>query len=469
MTLVRRNIWSLSTAARPWHRNVLAYATAVRAMQAVPETNPRSWRYQAAIHGRSGVAPPPGAPWNECQHATWYFLPWHRMYLFQFERIVRSFVTAAGGPAEWTLPYWDYSRGSPGNALPPAFRAQQLPDGSANPLFVARRRASVNTGTPLPASVVDTSAALARTVFTSQGAALGFGGPQTGWAHQGPAFGAIEALPHGPVHVQVGGNGGLMTDPNLAALDPIFWLHHANIDRLWDVWRLRRRTNVNPTVAAWLDRRFALRDVNGALVRTRVRDVVDAVTQLDYTYDSLPAGLAIDDREAAPVTRRKKPVMIGRSGAAVSVTTSGGSTDLAVGPLPERSAAAAASGVAPRLYLNLADIEGTDNPGVVFGVYLNLPDGATAGSRDDHLAGVVSFFGLEQAGSARAEPKGREAHPIRYSFDVTELVDRLSAQGGWDPATMRVDLLPVEGSEPEQAAAAVVRPVRVGTVSLYAG
>ncbi|MEX2551493.1 MAG: tyrosinase family protein, partial [Actinomycetota bacterium] len=241
--MVRRDIWSLSTTAKPWHRNVLAYAKAVKAMQELSETNPRSWRYQAAIHGRAGVVPPRGAPWNECQHATWYFLPWHRMYLFQFERIVRSFVTAAGGPADWTLPYWDYSSGAPGNALPPAFRASNLPDGSANPLFVARRRASVNAGTAMPGPVVNTSNALQVQVFTSQGAATGFGGPQTGWAHQGPAFGAIEAMPHGPVHVQVGGNGGLMTDPDLAALDPIFWLHHANIDRLWDVWRRRRIGN----------------------------------------------------------------------------------------------------------------------------------------------------------------------------------------------------------------------------------
>jgi len=469
MTLVRRDIWSMSTAAKPWHRNVLAYAKAVKAMQGLPETNPRSWRYQAAIHGRAGVAPPPGAPWNECQHATWYFLPWHRMYLFQFERIVRSFVTAAGGPDDWTLPYWDYSSGAPGNALPPAFRASNLPDGSANPLFVTRRRASVNAGTAMPGPVVNTSNALQVRVFTSQGAATGFGGPQTGWAHQGPAFGAVEAMPHGPVHVQVGGPGGLMTDPDLAALDPIFWLHHANIDRLWDVWRRRRIGNVNPTTASWLNRRFTLRDVAGAVVRTRVRDVVDDIAQLDYTYDKLPALPVADEEVVVRVSRRKKPVMIGRTDEGLVVGSSGAQTELTVGSMPESDAAADAA-EPPRLYLNLSDIEGTKNPGVVYGVYLNLPEDAGPELRDDYLAGVVSFFGIEQAGAADAAATGRQPHPIRYSFDITEIVDRLQAKGAWDAAKMQVSLLPVGGAEEAQdEAAPVAEPVRVGTVSVHAG
>lgn len=43
----------------------------------------------------------------------------------------------------------------------------------------------------------------------------------------------IETAPHGIVHSSVGGRGGDMTSmqsPN----DPIFWLHHGMIDKLWD-------------------------------------------------------------------------------------------------------------------------------------------------------------------------------------------------------------------------------------------
>jgi len=48
----------------------------------------------------------------------------------------------------------------------------------------------------------------------------------------------IEDL-HGAVHVYVGGRAGHMSQVPLAAYDPIFWAHHAMIDRLWRMWELR--------------------------------------------------------------------------------------------------------------------------------------------------------------------------------------------------------------------------------------
>jgi hypothetical protein len=42
---------------------------------------------------------------------------------------------------------------------------------------------------------------------------------------------------------------GLMNDPGVAALDPIFYLHHANIDRMWALWN--HSSNANPADAGW--------------------------------------------------------------------------------------------------------------------------------------------------------------------------------------------------------------------------
>lgn len=65
---------------------------------------------------------------------------------------------------------------------------------------------------------------------------------------------AIDRAPHGAMHNYIGfGNdtigksmfnpikqkkdiGGLMQDVNTAAFDPIFWVHHTNIDRIWQQW-----------------------------------------------------------------------------------------------------------------------------------------------------------------------------------------------------------------------------------------
>ncbi len=472
MTSVRRNIWNLGTPQDPWHPITVNYALGVRAMQALPISDPRSWQYQSAIHGTHLAGTPAGAPWNQCQHATWFFLPWHRMYLFHFENILRSLLPAADRDA-FALPFWDYSSGAPGNALPVAFRVRTLPDGTPNPLFVTARRASVNAGTPLPDAVTSTATALTETDFVAAplGGDPGFGGPRTGFAHQGPAFGELEAQPHGPIHVMVGGNTGLMTDPDTAASDPIFWLHHANIDRLWEVWNIGG--GGNPTVKIWLTRSYRLRDAAGASVRMKPQDVLDTVSQLDYTYESLPvrAGLAVQPgrQEAPAVTAKKRrPMLIGSNDAPVDVDRRGASTQFGVTPLPEPLAASA--GEAPRTYLNVTDIEGSRNPGVVFGVYLNLPAGTPVAGRDDFLAGIVSFFGIEKTDPGAAADRREEPHGMRYSFDVTGLVDRLRAQGAWDPGRVTVSMLPaVDDLEPEPLAAGEQPPVRVGTFSLYQG
>ena len=43
---------------------------------------------------------------------------------------------------------------------------------------------------------------------------------------------------HGDVHIAVGGESGEMSTARSPA-DPIFWLHHANVDRIWARWQAR--------------------------------------------------------------------------------------------------------------------------------------------------------------------------------------------------------------------------------------
>lgn len=59
-------------------------------------------------------------------------------------------------------------------------------------------------------------------------------------------FSTLEAFPHNKVHNYIGGLGsikapwGNMTN-NLSPVDPIFFLHHSNMDRLWDVWTRKQQ------------------------------------------------------------------------------------------------------------------------------------------------------------------------------------------------------------------------------------
>ena len=123
------------------------YAKAVEAMQALPATDPMGWEYQAAIHGIDPLPAGMRNLWAQCQHSTSFFLPWHRMYILNFERIVAMHVQSLGGPNDWALPYWNYNALIPATLeLPPAFRDPALPGGAPNPLFVALRDPNANAG-----------------------------------------------------------------------------------------------------------------------------------------------------------------------------------------------------------------------------------------------------------------------------------------------------------------------------------
>src|ERR1051325_10733216 len=146
--VVRRDIGGLS-ASDPI---IIGYKTAVTAMKALPATDPRSWSYQAAIHGT--YATPSHTAWNTCEHHTKFFWSWHRMYLYYFERIVRKYSGVSG----WALPYWNYSSPSE-RQLPAVFRD------ATSSLYVANptRPSAWNSGVAsLPASHVDTSAGMAQ-------------------------------------------------------------------------------------------------------------------------------------------------------------------------------------------------------------------------------------------------------------------------------------------------------------------
>ena len=61
------------------------------------------------------------------------------------------------------------------------------------------------------------------------------------------SFSTLEGQPHNTIHNYIGGAGPLNYGPfgnmtnNLSPVDPIFFLHHSNMDRLWDVWTRKQQ------------------------------------------------------------------------------------------------------------------------------------------------------------------------------------------------------------------------------------
>jgi hypothetical protein len=509
---IRQDVWSLRRDD-PWDPVTLAYARGVRVMQARPLSDPTSWAYQAAIHA-TFAAPPPGARWNRCQHQSWYFLPWHRMYLYYFERILREAVIDTGGPSDFALPYWNYDRPFPNNTLPLPFRERTLPDGSRNPLFLPapRRNAAIARGAQLSPFVTSSRAAMAMQSFTGP-PGPGFGGGRRAPAHFGGSVGGLEQTPHNDIHVQVGGSqagrcdGGLLADPRCAALDPLFWLHHANVDRLWSRWLALGGRRVNPPDAAWRNQAFTFHDETGDPVTVTVAQITDTAAQLHYLYDDDPAmdlDLTPSLGAAAPPPGPAEPSGAQPSGAQPSgaqpsgmppelaaaseqtVELVGRSVSVRLTPAPDTASLSAAPGPAGArsLYLNVEDIEADRNQGVVYGVFVNLPDDA-AGDDDPqlHHVGNISLFGIESMNDPDGEHDGVPG--FRHTYDVTDVVGALAADGRWDPADVTVTFQPLaplpapdeaglSGADeatssgpgvPQESVEAA--PIRIGRVSLF--
>ena len=80
-----------------------------------------------------------------------------------------------------------------------------------------------------------------------------------------------------------------MADPAFAARDPIFFLHHANVDRLWNHWLAQGGGRQDPTSdQVWMNTMFTFFDENGQQVQKSGKDILNTVSQLNYCYDDEP-------------------------------------------------------------------------------------------------------------------------------------------------------------------------------------
>ena len=467
------------------------YDKAVGQMKSLPITDPLSWAYQAAVHGTvSPLSFTTSGFWAECQHGSSFFLPWHRMYVLHFERIVAKHIVDLGGPADWALPYWNYTTSDPRTlSLPPQFRNPTRPDGTPNNLYESQRNPAANTGAAILGSR-DVALNCLRAPGTTAPGGF-FGGPAS--AHFGSLTGALELTPHNNIHNRVGGSSGYMADPDFAALDPIFWLHHSNIDRLWEVWLDCDPSHRNLTSAYWLTGvSFQFHDASGAVVTMRASDVLSLTAPLlDYKYTDTVCPVPFKTAGPPPTSGvPSHPIAPGPSGPTAPVPIGGGPTmtlyqpDL-VGathsavrlgsqtqnvtvptPITPRAFRLAASNITlpltararqivQRVTLHLEQVIST-NTAPTYDVFLNLPDGADPNQHEDRFVARVSMFGIKQA----SDPKGPHGGGGQnFALDITELYYRLDDLNQIDPTNLKVTFVPVDPVGNQQ--------VTVGRVSLY--
>jgi tyrosinase len=481
----------MTAAEGTWPKALVAYEQAVGRLRALDPppgqlpANPLSWSYLAAVHGRgrrlangSTAADTSRPMWSTCQHGSWYFLPWHRMYLMAFELAVQDVLH----DPDWSLPYWyavnpdDPSRG----VLPPAFVDRQT---AGNDLFTENRSRRMNLGGPLPDRTQNLLAALEAPPYSTDDGRTAFGGGERSTpSFGGGEVGLLEGPPHGMVHNQVGNDydaagqvvrAGWMGSFYTAGLDPIFWLHHANLDRMWQVWLEVDPAHVNPTGdTAWTDTTFSFPKVGGGRHTWSIGEVLDPAA-LGYAYEStappsalapIPAVVAVGggaegsefdvpefDVPEFTVPEADVPQSVPPQTIGVTVDVAVTSPDPVVVELsepadlrfdvagnagPEPDAAQPAPG---RVYLRIEGLTAT-TAAADYDVYLNLPDGTPAAARPELRAGTISSFGVVEA-SQRGEL--HDGTGLTAVLDVTRVRDRLAQEGRWDPTALTVSFRPV--------------------------
>ena len=407
----------------------------------IPEGKPISWLFQWYTHwvradktkaqeiARVYPTPSPDRDlanemWATCQahdgnpQREPFFLPWHRMYVFYFERIIRQ----VSGDASFTLPYWDYSIADPAKhgIIPKQFRLQSDPTfkwlfrDNRNSPNLGPQLPNVNGGDPIdkfaPGALATT--ALKQGTYLPSGALQGFNR-------------ALDRGLHGNVHGLTGAGQNMGSVP-WAARDPVFWMHHCNIDRLWASWN--KNGGVNPG-GTWLTQTFVFADENGRKVVGTVNDFKD-IAALKYTYDRFEPTPPTFKPIVPPVTETAPAAP-----ATTTIVVTTGPVSLTAKParttLQSKSATESAQNVTERAgtvsatkrwYLMLRGLHAATQPGVLYAVYLDLPANASPAQYADHLVGTINFF------DAVPHP-GHESATVdktRFvSFDASEVVRTL--------------------------------------------
>ncbi len=140
------------------------------------------------------------------------FLPWHRMFLVTFEQALRVFEP------NFFVPHWRWMDKSDIPSWLKKFKPSGVVDENGKPIRITRAPGTSPTARTLPTTSTIQTTVMNRSDYHSFTLALEGANP----------FGA-----HNLVHVWF--NGTMSRVPHAPA-DPMFWMHHAELDRIWAIW-----------------------------------------------------------------------------------------------------------------------------------------------------------------------------------------------------------------------------------------
>lgn len=268
-------------------------------------------------------------------------------------------------------------------------------------------------------------------------------------------FSTLEGFPHNKVHNYIGGYGSLadtdlqpgpfgnMTN-NLSPIDPIFFLHHGNMDRLWDVWSRKQVAmglSPRPTDAdseAYFSEPF-LFFIDGKgdpVVAGSAKDYFDT-TVFDYDYEPgsgeqiIPRTTVVSNAEDLPLIRSA----VAGNVATVTVPRALVQSHLAAAASAARPLIAAVTMTRPM------ELAGPRE----FDVLVNAPEGVTEVSADSpYYAGTFALFG--------APMPGMHAHggmDLTFSVPLPQTLHAFTALAAGADATLNIRVVASNGQDKE--------------------
>lgn len=227
-------------------------------------------------------------------------------------------------------------------------------------------------------------------------------------------FSILEGMPHNKTHNYVGGVGPLDPGPygnmanNLSPIDPLFFLHHSNMDRLWTVWEQKQKRLGLPSLPAGADLDafsnepfLFFVDSDGQFKTTaKAGDFIDAAV---FGYDYEPgfgSNLASGNPLVAAVGHGAK--------AQVQAVPAGGTWSASV-PAAVVAGHLAQTGSPLVAEVTLSRPSGPSDPRE-FDVLINAPEGVTAvDAGSPYFAGTIAFFGPVMSHGMHAEHMSGDA------------------------------------------------------------
>jgi len=242
----------------------------------------------------------------------------------------------------------------------------------------------------------------------------GFGGGTASPMQFNGATGDLEMQPHNVVHSAL---GGLMGDPDTAAQDPIFWLHHANIDRLWNQW-IQQGGRADPTDAAWLNTTFTFYDEAGHAVYLTGAEIINTMSQLNYRYDNEPP----------PPMFIRLPIILAENIAArgeerIRLESSPVTVRLPLNEQARQALAALPRQPDRKMFLRIQDIRTDKPPSYYYAIYLNPPTGQKIDEHTPGFVGNLSLFSMARHRMPDGTPMPGQEMSVNY--DVSRLADQI--------------------------------------------